>query len=325
MADYVYLAGSEEEFVTKLDLAVAENDRDLAERRRAFARSNTWTERYRAIEAGLRSSAQRASIIIVTYNNLSLTALCLHSVVSNTEYPDYEVIVVDNNSTDGTPEYLKSAAERVSNLKIILNTENRGFACANNQGIKASTGKYLVLLNNDTVVPQGWLTRLLRHLDDPEIGLVGPMTNAVGNEAKVDVQYRTWAEMERFAEMMTWKNDGKIADIAMLAMFCVALRRDTYEVVGPLDEQFGIGMFEDDDYSRRIRQRHFRIVCAADVFVHHVGQAAFKALIKSGEYYSLFDENRRLFELKWGIEWIPHRHGQLRFEIHSAGSHKPGS
>jgi len=123
---------------------------------------------------------------VVTYNNLSLTRLCLESIIRNTDYPNYEVIVVDNDSSDKTPEYLRQMAAQHSQIRILLNTENRGFASANNQGLELSDGERLVLLNNDTVVPPGWLTRLLRHLDDPGIGLVGPVTNFTGNEAKVE-------------------------------------------------------------------------------------------------------------------------------------------
>jgi GT2 family glycosyltransferase len=85
--------------------------------------------------------------------------------------------------------------------------------------------------------------------------------------------------------------------------------------VGPLDEQFGIGMFEDDDYSLRVKKCDLRVVCAADVFVHHFGQAAFKELITNGVYDALFTENRRRFESKWNVRWIPHTNAPLQFEF----------
>ena len=311
--DLVYRARDRNDFVAQLDRALSENDPNLVERRRNFAAQNTWQNRYQIISSGLCDTVPRASIVVVTYNNLPLTRLCLESILRNTDYPNYEVIVVDNNSSDKTPEYLLQMAAQQAHLQIILNPENRGFAAANNQGIARSSGARLVLLNNDAVVPRGWLTGLMRHLEDPAIGMVGPVTNFTGNEAKVDVDYQTLGEMEAFAEELMWANQGRAADIHMLAMFCVAFRRDTHEKVGPLDEQFGIGMFEDDDYSLRMKKCKLRVVCAADVFVHHFGQAAFKELIADGSYDPLFAENRRRFESKWNIRWAPHKNAPLQF------------
>ena len=315
-SDHLYIAESATDFANKLDQAVSESDPLLVERRKSLARRHDWKARYQQIEPALAEIPKRASIIIVTYNNLPLTRLCLESVIRNTEHQNYEVIVVDNNSSDGTQDYLQNLSAKHSHLTIILNEVNHGFAKANNQGIRQSSGGHLILLNNDTITPQGWLSRLLKHLDDPKVGMVGPVTNFVGNEAKVDVTYRTWAEMEAFAQSYTWERDNQVADIHMLAMFCVAMRRDVFDSVGELDERFGIGMFEDDDYSLRVRQKGYRIICAADAFVHHFGQAAFGKLIRSGDYDRLFDENRRKFEAKWNVEWKPHRHAQLSFELH---------
>ena len=93
--------------------------------------------------------------------------MCLASLLENTEYPNYELIVVDNASSDGTVEELQRLAGSIPTVKVILNDHNAGFGPGNNQGLAAATGEILVLLNNDTVVPRGWLTRLARHLDDP--------------------------------------------------------------------------------------------------------------------------------------------------------------
>ncbi len=314
--EHLYLAHNASDFALQIDRAISEDCPDLADRRKQIARQNTWESRYRRIQTEVVRSSRRASIIIITYNNLSLNRLCLEGLFRNTNYPNYEVIVVDNNSSDDTPGYLVKLSEKYDNLKIILNETNLGFAKANNQGIRLSSGEYIVLLNNDTITPRGWLSRLLKHLDDPGVGLVGPVTNFVGNEARLQVDYRSWAEMEEFAHDQTWDNQGRIADIHMLAMFCVAMRRDVFDAVGELDEQFGVGMFEDDDYSIRVKQKGYRVICAADTFVHHFGQAAFGKLISAGRYDSLFDENREKFERKWSLKWEPHKNAQLRFEEH---------
>lgn len=312
--EYLYIARDSDDFVAKLDAAVEEDNREMVSRRRKFAEQHTWKQRYKTIEAGITLVTPRVSIIIVSYNNLVLNKLCLESLIRNTEYPNYEIIVVDNASKDGTPAYLRYMNAQFPSVSIILNDGNNGFARANNQGIARSSGDYIVLLNNDTVVPPGWLSRLLRHLENSEIGMIGPLTNFVGNEAKLDVDYQTWGEMEAFAARHVWEHDGESADIYMLAMFCVAFKRDTYDEIGPLDEQFGLGMFEDDDYAQRMKAKGYRVMCAADAFVHHFGQAAFKKLIEDGRYNPLFDENRSYFETKWNVEWVPHVHKRLKFE-----------
>ncbi len=314
--DQIYIADDREDFLDKLDRALLEDNAKLAAQRRALAKQHTWKSRQEIIEAELIKVTPQTSIIVVTWQNLTMTKLCVDSLLHNTKFLNHEIIIVDNHSVDGTPEYLRSLAQQHSHIKIILNSANYGFAKANNQGIEISSGANIVLLNNDTIVPNGWLSRLLYHLRDPEIGIVGPMTNSIGNEAKINVPYRTWEEMEDFAAAHVAAHEKQIADIKMLAMYCVAFRRETYEKIGPLDEQYGIGMFEDDDYSERIKAAGLRVVCAADVFIHHFGQASFKKLITSGEYNPLFEENRRRFEAKWNRTWVAHQHAKLKFEVH---------
>jgi hypothetical protein len=89
-------------------------------------------------------------------------------------------------------------------------------------------------------------------------------------------------------------------------MFCAMLEREIYDRVGPLDERFGLGMFEDDDYVLRVRRLGYRVVRGEDVLVHHFGQATIGKLASRGEYGRLFHENRGRFEEKWGLRWEPH-------------------
>jgi len=81
-----------------------------------------------------------------------------------------------------------------------------------------------------------------------------------------------------------------------------------YAHIGPLDERFEIGLFEDDDYSMRARRAGYRVVCAEDVLVHHFGEASFGALVPTGEHARLFEANRQRFEEKWEMPW--RRHGR---------------
>jgi GT2 family glycosyltransferase len=255
-----------------------------------------------------RDSFLRVSIVVITRDHLVFTKLCLESVLANTDYRDYELIVVDNGSGGDLLSYLDQLVDRFPFIRVVRNETNRGFAAANNQGLAQATGDRFVLLNNDTIVPHGWLTRLIRHLDDPEVGAAGPVTNRIGNEAQIETSYRSYGEFERFARQCSHGHAGERFEIPMLAMFCFAIRRETYERIGPLDEQYAIGMFEDDDYAIRLRSNGYRLFCAEDIFVHHFGGASFGSLLSSLQFQELLKANRERFERKWGIAWQPHRH-----------------
>ena len=242
----------------------------------------------------------KASIVVVTRDNLDLNRLCLSALRARTEWPNVEVVAVDNGSTDGTRALLEETARAWPQLRVLANAENRGFAAAVNQGFAAASGSIFVMLNNDTVVTRGWLTALVRHLrSNPTLGLVGPSTNAISNEAQVDVGYRGLGELAAWAARFARANDGDAIAIPMLAFFCTALRKGTWEALGPLDERFGAGMFEDDDYCRRARVQGYEIRCARDAFVHHFQKATFRKLGEKA-YFALYEENRRKYEEKWG-------------------------
>jgi hypothetical protein len=217
-------------------------------------------------------------------------------------------VVVDNASRDGTVDYLRRLADAAPHVVVVANEDNRGFAAAVNQGIARATGEVLVVLNNDVVVAPGWLHGLAGHLDDPGVGVVGPVTNAAPNEACVPVTYTTYGGFLAAADDRARRHRREATEVEVLTLFCAMFRRRTVERVGPLDEDFGLGLFEDDDWSRRVRGAGLRLVVADDVLVHHVGEASFGDLVPSGDYGRLFERNRRRFEEKWGIEWTGHRH-----------------
>jgi len=302
---YLYFAEGPSAFVTQIEKALGETDLERWNQRLALARENDWQQRFKDNRDALVELFPKVSVVIVTYNNVHLTRGCIDSLLRNCVYPNLELIIVDNASQDDTRNYLRYLARSESNVSIVLNEQNLGFAAANNQGLRLAQGRFLVLLNNDTVVPKGWLVPLLRQLEDPQVGLVGPTTNAVGNEARVSIDYQHLDGLEDFADRHAIQYRGRCFDIPMLAMFCVAMRREVLDQVGWLDEAFGIGMFEDDDYSRRVQAAGLRTVCVEEGYIHHYGQASFKALIASGEYQRLWDKNQAYFESKWGA-WQPH-------------------
>src|SRR5262249_46635503 len=239
----------------KLKAALAESPDDPRRAaRRTVAEENDWAHRYEAIDAGLAEAFPLVSVVVVTYGGLELTKACLESLLHGETWPRLEVLVLDNASgeSEGTPEYLRALTLAEPRVRCILNPENRGFAAANNQGVREARGEVIVLLNNDTVVPPGLMGRLVAHLRrDRTIGLLCPTTNFCGNEARVEPEYDTtsMAGLHAFAATRAREHRGRIFDIGVAAMYCVAMRKSVSDQLGPLDEAYGVGMFEDDDFA----------------------------------------------------------------------------
>lgn len=296
LANLVVLADSARSFSLGISKSISENSEDRVRLRQDFAAQNTWQSRGEGFLEAAKSLFPKVSVVVVTYNNLALNRLCVESVLASA-YPNLELIVVDNNSTDGSVEYLESLQD--SRIIVVKNKTNTGYAFANNQGLRMATGEFLVLLNNDTVCPPFLFDQLISHLqNDPKLGLVGPVTNAIGNEARIPVSYFNVEDLPEWAELVRSRSAGELSEIGMLAFFCVAMRRETLEVVGLLDERFGIGMYEDDDYCRRVREAGLEVRLANDTFVHHWHHASFKLL---GEelFLDLLATNKNKFDLKW--------------------------
>lgn len=209
----------------------------------------------------------KTSIVLLTRNALRYTRLCLRSLRRFTPEP-HELIVVDNGSTDGTPEYLA----RQPDVRLIRNRENRGFPAGCNQGLAAATGDRLLLLNNDTVVTPGWLAGLLRCLEGaPGAGLVGPVTNEAAGAQRVAAPYASLRGLLPYARRHNRPDPAAWEPVTRLIGFCLLMDRAVWEQVGPLDEAFTPGNYEDDDYSIRALKAGFRLYVARDTYIHHFG------------------------------------------------------
>ena len=228
-------------------------------------------------------------LIIPLWNQLSYTQDCIESVLRHT--PELSrLIVVDNGSTDGTSEYLRGiAASLGEKLVVISNPTNLGFVQAVNQGLKASTSPYVCLLNNDTLVTEGWLSRMTAAaVARPEIGLINPLGNVGG-----DWSEKRWLEVRsRLA-----RDAGKFEEIEHCSGFCLLIKREVIDSIGFLDESFGMGNFEDNDYCERARRAGYLSVKVQDAWVHHFQNRSFARIPKWGENIS--EQNRKRLHAKW--------------------------
>lgn len=299
--------GTLDQYLEQLDRAVAVPPTPAQiQARQAAAQENTWDKRAHVLEAAFHNLSERVTIIVVTFNNLIHTRLCLESILARTHWLTYQVVCVDNGSTPELVSYLQEMAARYGHIKVILNGRNLGFARANNLALRdyAHQSDYFVLLNDDTVVTTGWLPRLLRHARKKGVGLVGPVTNFSGNEARIAVNYSDLAGMNTWARAWMNAHEGETFEIKTLNAYCVLFSRQTLDRVGLLDERFYVGTFEDEDFSKRVREAGLRVVCARDVFIHHFGRTSFSKL-DDAEYQQLFEAHRALYEAKWNERWQP--------------------
>lgn len=236
------------------------------------------------------------SIIILTFNKLEFTKKCIESIRKYTKNQSYEIIVVDNNSTDGTVQYLKSQAD----LKVIDNKQNVGFPKGCNLGIGISKKENdILLLNNDTIVTSNWLENLNKCLNsDKLIGAVGPITNSSPYYQEVNVKFENSDQMQEIAKNINISNKELWEERQKLIGFCMLIKREALEKVGLLDEEFSPGNYEDDDYSIRLIKNGYRLILAKDTFIYHYGGASFE---NNNKYISILYNNEKKFKEKWGF------------------------
>lgn len=256
-------------------------------------------------QAAAPGEAPVASIVMLTLNQLDYTKLCVESVFERSTLP-FELIIVDNGSTDGTRAYLRRLVEQDPRVRVIHNDRNMGFAHGCNQGIAVARGEVIVLLNNDTIVTDGWLEGLVTPMAmNAEIGAVGPRSNRVAGVQVVPfVPYGSDLEqLQVFARRYAEFHRGQGGFVDRAVGFCLAVRRSVLEHIGGLDTRFGIGNFEDDDLCLRVRTLGLRVWIASDVFIHHFGSQTF--LGEKIDHNALMTENSQKFAEKWHLPHMP--------------------
>ncbi|WP_088068519.1 glycosyltransferase [Gottfriedia luciferensis] len=249
----------------------------------------------------------KTSIIILTYNQLEVSKKCFESLAKYTKEEEVEIIVVDNGSTDGTREYLKSNSSFIT----ILNDINMGFAKGCNQGIEVATGDNLLFLNNDTIVTENWLDAMFALLNSNEkIGMVGPVSNYVSGLQRINVDYHTDEEINEFSLRYCAKVKGKSKRVIRLVGFCLLVRRELIEKLVGFDERFKLGSFEDDDICLRTVLEGYELHIALDSFVHHYGHVTFNGN-NDININQLYIENRMKYIEKWGNHLIDSAYPKL--------------
>ena len=223
------------------------------------------------------------SVVVINWNTKDTTLACIQAVQRTMGRAD-ELVIVDNGSNDGSVEAFQPLVG--PRVRLLPLPKNLGFAGGANAGIQASRGDAVCLLNSDTIPTGRWLARMDRVRRQYGAGLVGPYTN----RAKGPQRKRPFHRWIPYLKLRT-------RELPMLPFFCVLIDRSVIEAIGLLDERFGLGTFEDDDYCRRAKAAGFSCFVAGRTWVWHEGHATFKANGLSDAIEQ--ERNQAVYEDKW--------------------------
>ena len=249
------------------------------------------------------------AFIIVTWNARDLLMDCLESLFSQVSSIRYEVFVVDNGSHDGTVEAVK---DRFPDAKLIANENNLGFAAANNQGLKAMSARYAVLLNSDTIVSKGVFERLVRFMDEnPDTAVTGPqLLNKDGSKQNCFHNYPSLLSevvgLGLLKSLFPKKYPGKrknydspLETDAILGA-CLMVRKTVVDRLGYMDDGYFF-FLEETDWCYRMKKAGWKIYHIPDVKIVHLHGASTKKKVPVATWIEYYRSNYRFFRKNIGF------------------------
>ena len=238
------------------------------------------------------------SLVLLGYQKFEQTSCpCLESLQPWFGDPDVEILALDNASPDGSGDRMRRWCEAHPTVSFVQSEHNRGFAGGMNWGADHARGQWLLLVNSDTEFAAQALDALkvvLRQVAS-NVAMVGPVTNAAGNGQRL---WRPEADREewlRIGAALHANPSGYLMPAYRCDFFCIAIRADVWKQLGGLDPAFGLGYYEDFDFSLRLRKAGWEQAITEDVFVYHQGSASFQA---SAEARALMKRNKKLLQAK---------------------------
>ncbi|MBN1587219.1 MAG: glycosyltransferase family 2 protein [Candidatus Omnitrophica bacterium] len=230
-------------------------------------------------------------VVLLTWNQLELLQPCVESILKNTTVP-IRLMIVDNGSEAPTKEYLSRVkGNDLVRIEVLTNESNLGFVGGMNRGMNESTGPYVCLLNNDTLVTPGWMREMLAVAESsPEIGIVNPASSTFGEFPPEGMS------LDDYGRSLASKH-GHYVEVGECIGFAMTISRAVLDKIGVLDTGMNRIFFEDTDYCRRATMAGFRCVVASASYVFHHEHKSFKLM---PEKEQLFRENQQRFWKKWG-------------------------
>ena len=209
----------------------------------------------------------KLSIITLTYNKLEYTKKYIESLYKYTK--DFELIIVDNGSTDGTVDYIKSLQK--DNIKLIVNNENLGFSKGNNQGLEIASGEYIGFLNNDILLYPNWFEECEKVFQKENVGFISPR-HVNPHYDNTDNENYIYYFRNNFNYKIEYE---KNFDECVFS--CVLTKREVLNKIGNFDENYSPAFFEDNDIKYRAILAGFEILVVNKVCFFHFGSVTSKA------------------------------------------------
>lgn len=238
------------------------------------------------------------SLVVLGYGKFeAVTRHCLESLRPWLQDPDIEVLVVDNGSPDTSADQTRRWCDANPGARCVVSDSNRGFAGGMNWGASQARGRWLMLVNNDTVFPALALDAMKRVLGEVpgNVAMLGPVTNAAGNGQRLWNPQASHAQWLEVGEELHRCPTHQLMPTYRCDFFCIAIRHDVWQELGGLDADFGMGYYEDFDFSLRLRAAGYEQMITEDVFVLHAGSASFGG---SPEARALIKRNKKLLKSK---------------------------
>lgn len=228
---------------------------------------NLHLARSKVAEIIIDHDAPLVSIYVVAYNKLEKTKMCLNCILQYTNNVDYELILIDNGSTDDTFEFFKSIDYPAK--KIFKVTKNIGVFYASNIALNYARGKYVVAIANDVYVTRNWLSNMLAcAMSDYRIGMINPRSSNTSNFQDADIRFQDLEEMQIKAAYHNASDPGKWHERMRLITLGTMYKKECLDMIGTPDYGFSHD-FADDDITFRVRRAGYKAILCGDVFVHH--------------------------------------------------------
>lgn len=255
-------------------------------------------------------------ILIPAVNNAHFTCSLIRSIKAHTSIP-YQIIYIDNGSDSDELSCVLQALKETNNI-VIKNAQNLGFVKAINQGLRVSTSDYICLQNNDTLIFNNCFEKLIEHLKaNNDSGIISPVASQGGGKQGIEIirAELSWFNDELKNADLQKKSHAEIDDLLSrnfqkrviesdrnLAFFSVVMHRNVFKKVGYLDERYGLGLYDDDDYCLRIIENNLKLFLALDVYVWHLASTTFKKIYSNNGLMKMLVENKTVFDAKWAVQ-----------------------